>query len=650
MYSTKYCLRDIAVLSGMANRIRLNRHSLMKNLCLPFTIGYHIEETTDSSQPIKRQDGFISGWVFLTLLLAIATTLSVVHWLTSYWSESIDKPTVQICAGLLQLFCCTFFLPILCNRKIRSHVSKSYFHSHQDRPTSCRKWTKKILPIIGITIFLTGMITLDIMKVAANSFCIDAYWEFDEYPYLLKEAIVAIIYHPIRIIFTSMVTVLCYMYIRSELCFYRFVYLRYMLLLVLVCVAWIWLDTQLTESLEGHVVEDAYSTGKYKTECPPRKTNFSNYSNTLCLCRATDTFQHVNKASDILYSFVIEYCLLVGECIMHMLFSMIDKTTDPLQTVEVRNNDDSDHRTEADMATGAEETRPLINNRQISQHEEPYRYHMQNVAWMENSYGDRQTDSTMNSYASIHVDSIPPSNENSLPSNKLTYFFIGLVLGLSFVILTAMQTFTDVNDILSFKVTYYAFKLFYHILAIILTARGFQACKNFRSKHRGYMGFEIFTLFSSFGFFVYVFFILQANIAELSGAQYYKPLPDMPHKNKPAVIVYMVDIIMNTIQVYTQSLFMLHSSKIKPPAERTSQVRDALYLFKQIILYLATCNFFIWGLESFVELQKVASIFPFHKAYYGEAQWQIISHLAYPLMIFYRFNSCIYLIGIHLSI
>ena len=221
---------------------------------------------------------------------------------------------------------------------------------------------------------------------------------------------------------------------------------------------------------------------------------------------------------------------------------------------------------------------------------------------------------------------------------------------MALVVTTAIKATEDFQDIDAYDTGYCCAKLLYHIVAITITVCGFWASRRFHSNYTGSTGYEILTLFSSFGSFVYASFVFQSLIMQLSNTKYNGPekISDLTNYS-PANAMALIEVGVNIYQVCIQTLFMLNSSKIKPPPGEMDDIQVNTDRFKKAMAALAACNIFIWGTESFIEVQNVAKLYQFQRAFYGETSWEMIAHITYPIKTFYRFNSSIFLVNIHQS-
>ena len=117
---------------------------------------------------------------------------------------------------------------------------------------------------------------------------------------------------------------------------------------------------------------------------------------------------------------------------------------------------------------------------------------------------------------------------------------------------------------------YYILKLTLHVFTITITKIGFGIARNFHSRHKGYSGFEMLLMFSTMGLFIYGMFIVWAFVASLIHPKQGlhetdKALGSYIDPGVPAKVLYSFDIIIYMWQAYTQSMFMLHISKLSCP-------------------------------------------------------------------------------------
>lgn len=240
---------------------------------------------------------------------------------------------------------------------------------------------------------------------------------------------------------------------------------------------------------------------------------------------------------------------------------------------------------------------------------------------------------------------------NTFSKNKLLPIY-ATVTGITFTILTSLATFTDnlPHDNIKYTTVFYSVKLVLHLSTVMVTLTGFGISKSFTSHHTGYKGFEILLMFSTFGFFINVMFITWASVAYMLGTEQRSDilLGHSPQIDTTANIIYIVGIMVNMWQVYTQTAFMLHTSKIKP-SQLTGDARHTINTYKQVLLFMAIFNFWTWVQESFFELKYIEKVLPLQTWYYKPDVWAPFSHFIYPILMFYRFNSCIHFLEFYLN-
>lgn len=106
---------------------------------------------------------------------------------------------------------------------------------------------------------------------------------------------------------------------------------------------------------------------------------------------------------------------------------------------------------------------------------------------------------------------------------------------------------------------------------------------------------------------------------------------------------YVTMQVFNAIQVHLQTTFSLYAARIA--VEHTERRTREARIFKAIVLYLAVSNGSLWftgtvGGYEFGGLE-VGDGLSLQAAYFGHGPWCIIYNIVVPLLLFYRFNSCL---------
>ena len=242
------------------------------------------------------------------------------------------------------------------------------------------------------------------------------------------------------------------------------------------------------------------------------------------------------------------------------------------------------------------------------------------------------------------------STATSKDHNSLLFFYLSVVIQVVSIIVSILHAKTDMKkDILIDKV-YYVYRIVPSIFITVVSAIGLYCSKNFESsqkeKRSPYTGFELLILFTSLGFYIYGFFSLLAGIATFK--EYRGSGQKENHFHTYSIYVIILNIV-RFLHVYFQVIFMFQAINVKPRTAKQNHPWK-YYIYNQVMLFLIPFNFAFWFTDSFIDLKNDYSVDTIEAEYYGSATWQIIVHLTYPMILFFRFNSFIHFIRAYLQI
>ena len=227
---------------------------------------------------------------------------------------------------------------------------------------------------------------------------------------------------------------------------------------------------------------------------------------------------------------------------------------------------------------------------------------------------------------------------------SLLFFLLSVVAQIVCILLSILYAKADITKDIIIGKAYYVYKIMLLIFMIVFSVIGLYCSKNFQSSQKGkrspYTGFELLILFTSLGFYVYIFFSLIAGIGtfiEYNGSE-----QDEDHFRMYGIYVIILNIA-RFFHVYFQVIFMFQAISVKPYTAKLNHPQK-YYYYTQVILFLIPFNFGFWLADSFIELKNVVAVSTIEAEYYGSSTWHIIVHLTYPMILFFRFNSFIHFI------
>ena len=104
---------------------------------------------------------------------------------------------------------------------------------------------------------------------------------------------------------------------------YKYKMTRINCVILLTSIIWLWFQTQLDDAKDAGLFEEKVTIDV----CGGCVNDTKGLNDSCqCLCEKTDIFMNFDAASVYLYAFIVEYSLLVMECLLHIMLTMVDKT------------------------------------------------------------------------------------------------------------------------------------------------------------------------------------------------------------------------------------------------------------------------------------------------------------------------------------
>ena len=99
-------------------------------------------------------------------------------------------------------------------------------------------------------------------------------------------------------------------------------------------------------------------------------------------------------------------------------------------------------------------------------------------------------------------------------------------------------------------------------------------------------------------------------------------------------------MIVISLRVYLSGMIISETSR----RVCTTRAQQAAKPGRQIITFLLFANITLWVLDTFMSHRDITQ--GVQTEFYGLLAWGIISRISLPLLIFYRFHSCVVLVEI----
>lgn len=442
---------------------------------------------------------------------------------------------------------------------------------------------------------------------------------------IVGKQIVKIIFCLVRIIYLAGQTFFCLIFNQST--FSNRSPTRHALMYLQAVNVIFWFQAMIAEAghLLRHVDED-HEHSHLVQLCFANGT--TNRTGELLQCLGSNSTLHrfVHRyAIPILRPFLIEYSLLIGECLVHWFLCCggggggeTDHENEPVVRRGIGRRSTGGAGADAQgIVNGAssqiEENAGSVistgNDAEVSDHDSA-------------KEDDERTP--------LLSDRVLLSSDGSRP--------LALMLGLGLAVISNLILFVfaflpkllhDVGDMSLdriFDESYYYYMTLYYSLMIIIVALGYGLTGQFKVKPRvPFTGLDYLLIFTSLGPLAINAFRFQATLwAKKRSA------------NSDLIGVYRASIFLEIVQSAFQVAFVLYAGRIR--VEKRPETTTRRNFFRAIVFYLALCNGTLWCTNTFS-----AGLFGKHYLgeYFGETGRGIILVVLAPLSLFFRFNSCL---------
>jgi len=319
-----------------------------------------------------------------------------------------------------------------------------------------------------------------------------------------------------------------------------------------------------------------------------------------CFSRTTGQYDILQSASPYLYPFIMEYLMLVIECVFHWFLNNADRAENGQPAVSTTNDEN---------ATGT--TYGSINTE-----EQPHR----EANGASTSDVIQSTSVTCFCYMYNHFVACC----KGYPGLFITVA-VFILFSLGFVILGVYNLVLGNIDYLN------AFMIYRLVYWVVLTALAVVGqCVLFcffSSEQRNLNGFEYLVIMSCIGPIVQSILTIVADV-QTEGLL----LP---------LNMFLAEAIFNIIQICTQLAFFGHIRSMKTH-ENTENNKISCLILMGIIWCFVVSNFALWAEDSFIETRS--SVTSWQKQYFDK--WPLIYNIFNPLALMFRFNSALLFLNI----
>jgi len=496
---------------------------------------------------------------------------------------------------------------------------------------------RRNIKLFGIVPFYFAIFVFDVFRLIANLTCFDA-WVACTSGVVRLEHITDLLYPVARTVCLCVELVACVKFNAAD--FFQNTLVLFGLAVVQATNLSSWMDALVDES-------DAFSSERNWTyelsRCFNRtEVNVSDHF-TQCFSRTTGEFELLEHASPYLYPFIMEYLMLVIECVADWFFSDAERhsvTPPPSKPRNGLERVESAAVFTTNNESGGAEPVPTTSSVDHQQQPEQGANATTRRASLSDSIiqfdsGDNQGDTipligagpvTLPGTGFEHVDA-----DMDRPAetwyDRCPWFFVSAILSSIFSFLFVI--FGIYNFFLGkigYRNVFMCYRIGYWLALSLAALIGYADSRRFPSSPMNPNGFEYFVILSCIGPILQSIFTIVANVQTSS---FLVPTG-----------MFLAEEITNIFHICTQVVFYAYVKSVQIRSVENDD-RNACQLNRKrsilmgVISYFAVCNFAVWVEDSFIETR--ASETSWQKEYFDS--WPLIYNTFNPLSLVFRFNS-----------
>ena len=591
----------------------------------PFVVGYHTDIDSSTGE-IRKQDGCIAAIQTFMFMVSLGLATIIAHWVTlKTQSVYVSRIVVEIimCTYMLLgivIITCMWRAKCASNLHINPEpeVPRDLLANGASNASMTRavlSWfrckIRRVLPIIGVVLFYCIGVFTDLLRGIAHLSCMYEFYTCGLH--VFSRYVFSVTFHAIRILFMGLSMVFCcYFYNRV---FIRSIAVRYGLLVILAASITVWFDCTLYDS--NGILQEEDET--YRNTC---NNNNSMTNTSACVTETTELYRLLSTVSPYIFPFNIEFLLLVMEMIIQLFVScapkeFIEEHMEQI-VVDVDERDFPDasrtqeetttrrrrlHKNNTDTAPGCSTDASLSDSSMTTgafnvnnENKDPVLVDLQasltaaidklrDISTVRpDTHTSHNTQEQHNQLGSLHgYGTTPIQNEPLLPasrhvkvihqshsaddisSNSLLCFFLSLLFNFILITMGLLTFLTD--DRQDWLVYYQGTKIVYWCVTLAVCIVGFNVTNTWSSKFHNFHGLEMAVMLSVFGFTIYSFLTISSTIAFIAGTHKEK-LQSTDAKHLPLISpslpwLLTLDNILNIAQLFVQTTFMSHASRVK---------------------------------------------------------------------------------------
>jgi len=570
-----------------------------------------------SSSPDRSSTG-----VLFLMLFAVSLTCILSRYLMGTQPERFPAyvvPMLIIGFEVVGVICL-----VLMMRYSRTQPDDEYVADNDLQPW--HRFLRRNIKLFGIVPFYFAIFVFDVFRLVAEVRCFDAWLACTSFNAHV-EHITDLVYPVARIVYLFFVLIACVRFNAAN--FYQHTLVLAGLAFVQATNLSAWLDALVDES----VVFSSHRNSTYELSRCFNETivNISEHFDK-CFRRTTGEYNLVESASPYLYPFIVEYLMLVMECVADWFFSDAEQHHEtPPPTVELAPPSRPTSRSQSaagitNTGSGAEVKPNTSSYGSINVEPQSQQGASAKISRVSSSNSVFQIDA-----GDRQVENVPLiRNPAETSCDQCPWFFVSVILSsianFLFVIFGILNLFLG-------EVEYLNAFMFYRIcywLALSLAALvGYAASRRFPSGPMNPNGFEYFVILSCIGPILQSIFTMVANV----------------HTN--IIRVFLTEEITNILQICTQVVFYAYAKSIQIRTDEYNEniefeLRRKRSILMGVLSYFAVCNFALWFEDSIIETRSSEK--SWQRAYFKN--WPVIYNIFNPLSLVFRFNSVLLFLNV----
>lgn len=567
-------------------------------------------------------NGLVSSMQMFIILIAISSSMTI----SALLSDNRDRFVSTANLVTLIIF---MAIGLVVGVLFKTNQRNVFYADHNEREPK-KRLEQHSLTLIGLLVFYIFGFVRDVFYIVTVMSC-NSVWEscmLEGRSFIYVSYVVTVVFLCMRIIYLGATTLFCIAFNNST--FIDNVSNRYGLMFIQAVNISLWFDALIHESIENARGSTDFSDN-IEQGCFGNSSNVSKFVEE-CLSHNSTFYNEVeNIVSPIFFPFTIEFTLLAGECFGFWFFHC--KSTPPFVNEQINSSEmeQSQLLAEVDENDLMSETSLLLQNTTRDSLFRTLVKHSCAKIWL------------------------------------MTVVVINILLCVFSILLKFKLPYNEVNHLKKISVCY----LFsFWIFMTIAVAFGYHVSRSFRLKSNmiKFSSMDYILLFTSFGPLSYNILtsiaVVGISITNKSNqTASFEEVYDFTNKcNQTASFEEVYDFtpqffislqLLNAVHVYFQVTFSLYAGRIIID-KRQGTAGYKPIVFKGIVLYLAICNGALWlsgtfGGYEFGGIKNCKNGNSLQAKFFTKNGWAVISKIVVPLLLFFRFNSCILFIQVLLA-